>query len=187
MGYEMTLTNIRKFKPGDRLSSRELNDIVDTLRKAGFLETGYRPAPPPKTLFYTQTAIPAYSIFPVLKTAGSSTAAGSYRAQHDVEQYQTAHADQGYYRTGYFGTNGQSVISAGSAFYGHIITDEYDFPVKLSAAPNDSHACGFSNAAFTAAPNAFGLEICGQTSFDTDVYFVRKAKQDKLCEVFCVF
>ena len=162
-----------ELRRGDRLSSDLMNGIVRSIispkeHNAG----GYDKQVKNEILCVATTAIPSYSIFPIKFSDKSSN---SLEACIPVEKYNDSHSND--YLTGYWVTNGAYPIMANGRFYGHVIDERSDFPVKLllDSSASNTNICGFKSGQWEAQQGAEGLYITGKCPFGTNIYFVRKA------------
>lgn len=165
----MNINSVRKIAPGQMPRAAEWNAIVEHLQTAELRKSVLRPEVLPKTRFYTEEDIPAYSLFPV-RYGFSDT--DSLRACYTVEAFDASHASE--YLPGMFATNGKYAVTAHSGFYGFIIDPVHDWVVTISDASDTSKECGFSeNPSFFASSNGTGLHISGVAPFGENLYFVR--------------
>lgn len=167
----MGIDNIRVQRKGDGISAGKFNAIMDRLKNTpvASVNPGGLPNKRPQTLFYTETDIPAYSIFPLIAGAGSTE--NTFNAQYNVEQYNEEHISD--YMEGYFGTNGRYPVYANTAFYGQIISQEYDTPIKVSDYEEGKTQCGFQDGSWEASIESDGITLNGEAPQSSKLYYAR--------------
>lgn len=166
MGVD-NLTHVRK---GQRLSAYTVNSIIDAVKgmeKPGNFKPGKSIRA--QTLFYTSVAIPPYSIFPLIPNATSTY--DIFYAKYTVEKYTASHSDQ--YIPGLYGTNGRLTIPAGVAFFGNIITSDWDSPIVVSDYANNAKKCGFKENSWEATITTSGLFLNGKAPQGEKTYYSR--------------
>ena len=173
----MGIDNIRMQRKGDGISAGKFNAIMDRLKNSPVtsVNPGGLPNSRPQTLFYTESDIPAYSIFPLIAASAGSTN-NTFNAQYNVEQYNEEHVSD--YMEGYFGTNGRYPVYANTAFYGQIISQEYDTPIKVSDYSVGEKQCGFKNNSWEATVDATGMSLNGRAPHANGCCYVRRLLSD---------
>ncbi|MDO4628241.1 MAG: hypothetical protein Q4C70_03575 [Planctomycetia bacterium] len=175
----MNPNQIRTLKPGQMPKASEWNALVRSAQAMNPRHNGYTTPTGhadkrenihvrKSTLFYTESAIPAYSIFAV-KTPDFEISATS-------QPFLLAEVYDNSYRNAFFnadfGTNGNVSIPSNSLFYGYIISEHYDDIVEVSDLEEGATACGFASGSYSASGNATGLRITDH--FNGSLYYVRR-------------
>lgn len=182
----MGIDSIRKLIKGRAglPSKSEWNTVIEFIRKL-------KPKPPKnyngdyrrRTLMYTAVPIPAFSLFPLRAvSADNTTLYAQYTAQKYIE------ADKEQYIEGYYATNGKYAIHGSRTFWGYILEDEYDTPLRLSdySRSTASRTCGFKNNSWSASSEGTGLIMNGATPID-GVYMCRKIYGQSTFEMACAY
>ncbi len=171
----MNVSLIRKLAPGQMPRASEWNALVDYVQRLEQRDSSkFHAETLPRTRFYTAEEIPPYSLFPVLERVEEESA-DTFRTVYHVEKYDSSHESS--YLEGYFGVNGKYTIPKDSYFYGHIIDETHDWPIRIETSDPSMTKCGFLPGSFIADPDANGLIVGGTTPFGPDIFFVRKAQQ----------
>lgn len=175
----MNPNQIRTLKPGQMPKASEWNALVRSAQAMNPRHNGYTTPTGhadkrenihirKSTLFYTESAIPAYSIFPVILKR--DTVNGTLPV---LEARQFSLSEQDSYLTGYIGTNGRNAIPANTYFYGYLIDEKWDDIVSISDF-SDERRCGFLDGSFEASVTGTGLWITREFDAERNLYFVRK-------------
>lgn len=169
----MNINSVRKISPGQMPRADEWNAIVEHLQTAERRSLKNKPEILPRTRFYTEEAIPPYSLFAV-KPGDSDD--NSLCALYPVEKYNAANAAD--YLPNVYATNGRYAVTPGM-FYGYVIDEFHDWVLAIPGVTANTETCGFCNA-YYASIYGEGLYISGKAPFKrsetpTDLYYVRRA------------
>lgn len=156
----MGIDNIRMQRKGDGISAGKFNAIMDRLKNSPVtcVNPGGLPNNRQQALFYTESYIPEYSIFPLIPNAESTN--NTFNAKYSVEQYDPEHLNK--YMSGYYGTNGRFPVYAQTTFYGYILNYEHDAPIKVSDYEEGKTQCGFQDGSWEATIKSDGITLNGK-------------------------
>ncbi len=175
----MNPNQIRNLNPGQMPKASEWNALVSAAQAMNPSHNGYTTPTGhadkrenvhvrKSTLFYTKSAIPAYSIFAV-KTPDFEISATSQPFLL-AEVYDNS--DRNAFFSADFGTNGNVSIPENSLFYGYIVSEHYDDIVCVSDLNEGATSCGFESGSFSASGKFTGLRITKH--FRDYLYYVRR-------------